>query len=280
MTDPRRNNETAFIALVVGGNPDLEAVEGESLTAGFVLTPARMPGFRLAANYWELEVDNRVTVVPAQQLVSSESLFPDRVIRGQPSPADEAAGLPGPIVSVDITRINFGRLKTSGIDWEASYSLNTRWGTFTPSVLGTWTGKYSSIELPNTPAVDRVGVASTLGTIPKWKLSATIAWTRASFGWSATARYIHSYDDAVFGLGPTGRRVDSQTLIDTQAYINLGEMLPGDSAWFRGTRITAGITNLLDESPPFSELFFDSGYDNTQGDLIGRTGYLKLTKRF
>jgi iron complex outermembrane receptor protein len=280
VTDPRRSNETAFIALIVGGNPDLQAVDGESLTAGFVLTPAHMPGFRFSANYWELEVDNRVTVVPPQQLVFSESLFPDRVIRGQPSPADEAAGLPGPIVSVDITRINFGRLKTSGIDWEASYSLDTRWGNFTPSILGTWTGKYRSVELPNTPAVERVGVASTLGTIPEWKLSATIAWTRANVGWSATARYIHSYDDAVFGLGPTGRRVDSQTLIDTQAFFNLGEMLPRDSAWFRGTRITAGITNLLDESPPFSELFFDSGYDNTQGDLVGRTGYLTLTKRF
>lgn len=280
VTDPRRNNETVPIVMVAGGNPDLEAVDGESLTAGFVLTPERLPAFRFAATWWELEVDNRVTVVLPQQLVNAEAQFTDRVIRAAPSPADQAAGLPGPIVRVDITRINFGRLKTSGIDWEASYSLDTRWGNFKPSILGTWTAKYSSVELPNTPAIERVGVASTLGTIPEWKLSATLAWTRAGIGWSATARYIHSYDDAVFGLGPTGRRVDSQTLLDTQAFFNLDEMFSGDYSLLRGARITVGITNLLDESPPFSELFFDSGYDNTQGDLIGRTGYLTLTKRF
>ncbi|MGQ0835839.1 MAG: TonB-dependent receptor domain-containing protein, partial [Gammaproteobacteria bacterium] len=186
VTDPRRNNETVPIALLVGGNPDLQPVEGETTTAGLVLTPAQLPGLRLTATYWEAKVDNRVTVVPDQQLVNNEAVYPDRVIRAAPSQTDIDLGLPGRILSVDSTRINFGELKTSGVDWDTSYSMDTRWGNFTPALTGTWTAKYSSVELPGTAAVKRVGIASINGTIPKWKMSATLAWGHEWIGASAT----------------------------------------------------------------------------------------------
>jgi iron complex outermembrane recepter protein len=278
VTDPRRNNETVPIALLVGGNPDLQPVNGETTTAGLVLTP--VPGLRLTATYWELKVDNRVTVVPDQQLVNNEAVYSDRVIRAAPTQTDIDLGLPGRIVSVDSTRINFGELRTSGVDWEASYSLDTRWGNFTPGLTGTRTATYSSVELPGSAPVKGVGIASINGTIPKWKMSATLAWRHEWMGASATARYVHGYDDAIFGLGPTGRRVASQTLVDTQASVDFGRMRSGHSSWLENLRLTAGIANLFDKEPPFAELFFDAGYDYTQADLIGRTGYLNLSKGF
>ncbi len=280
VTDPRRNNETVPIALLVGGNPDLQPVEGETTTAGLVLTPTQLPGLRLTATYWELKVDNRVTVVPDQQLVNNEAVYAERVIRAAPTQTDIDLGLPGRIVSVDSTRINFGELKTSGVDWDASYSMDTRWGNFTPGLTGTWTGKYSSVELPGTAPVKGVGIASFNGTIPKWKMSATLAWGHEWMAASATARYIHGYDDAIFGIGPTGRRVASQTLVDTQASVDFGRMRSGHSSWQENLRLTVGIANLFDKEPPFAELFFDAGYDYTQADLIGRTAYLNLSKGF
>jgi iron complex outermembrane recepter protein len=280
VTDPRRNNETVPIALLVGGNPDLQPVNGETTTAGLVLTPAQIPGLRLTATYWELKVDNRVTVVPDQQLVNNEAVYSDRVIRAAPTQTDIDLGLPGRILTVDSTRINFGELKTSGVDWDASYSIDTRWGNFTPGFTGTWTAKHSSVELPGTAPVKRVGIASFNGTIPKWKMSATLAWGHEWIGASATARYIHSYDDAIFGIGPTGRRVSSQSLIDAQASLDFGRIRPGHSSWLENLRLTAGVANLLDKEPPFTELFFESGYDQTQADLIGCTAYLNLSKGF
>ena len=45
----RRNDAVSNVSFVVGGNPDLQPIEADSLTAGFVLTPSSVPGLRLLA---------------------------------------------------------------------------------------------------------------------------------------------------------------------------------------------------------------------------------------
>lgn len=175
--------------------------------------------------------------------------------------------------------MNLGSLDTSGVDLEVTWAFDTRFGRFTPHLSATWVEQYRIVNLPDEAPVDRVGVASLFGTIPRWRATAKLEWKRDGLQVSATARYLPSYDDATV-TGPNGRTIPSQVLFDLQGALDLNTFTGPGSSWSEGLTITAGVWNLFDEEPHFAEIGFTAGYDISQGDLRQRFGYLKLSKSF
>ena len=181
-------------------------------------------------------------------------------------------------MSVDSSRINFGELTTSGVDLTASATIETALGDFRPALSATWVDEFEAGSAPGTPAVDRVGVASTEGTITQWRGLASLGWQRGAWGASLSARYIPSYADATYTGALTGGRVEEQWLVDAQVSLNLrqGQFSP----WLDGFALQVGVSNLFDEAPPFAEVGRPFGFDMSQGDLRQRFGYVNLSKRF
>ncbi|MGH8176113.1 MAG: TonB-dependent receptor [Steroidobacter sp.] len=276
--DPRRNNEPAVFTVVSGGNPALDPTEGESFTAGFVFTPDALSPLRVAATYWRTRIDDRIAIAAVAVLLADEEHFADRIVRAEPTSADVAAGLPGSLRLVDSSRGNFGQLKTSGVDLEASYEIDTGFGRFTPHLSVTWVNEFESSDLPGMPRANRVAIASPLGTIPRWRAVASVGWSRGALNVSATARYVPSYTDAV-GVSRSDRVVPSQTLADVQAWVDLDDLGVAGSS-LQGIRAAVGVQNLFDSEPRFSEANVVTGYDLSQGDLRQRFGYFRLSKRF
>jgi outer membrane receptor protein involved in Fe transport len=79
--------------------------------------------------------------------------------------------------------------------------------------------------------------------------------------------------------GLTGRRLPSRTLVDVQATFALDEMI-GPGPLSDDLRLQFGVKNVFNELAPFSEIGFSLGFDSSQGDLIGRFSYLRLSKGF
>ncbi len=141
--------------------------------------------------------------------------------------------------------------------------------------------EYHSDEAPGAPAVDRVGLGSISGTIPDWRAVASLAWKRNAWQLSATGRFVAGYDDVVAMTGlRNGRRIPSQSLLDVQASWDVGRSFGAASGWLEDFTIAAGVSNALDETPPFAELGVSTGYDSSQGDLRGRFGYVEIRKTF
>lgn len=279
VNDPRRNGEQVGVRLISGGNPELDPVEGESWTSGVVFTPASAPSARFAAHYWSVELDGRVEVFTQQLVLAHERLFPERVLRQAPSPADIALGQPGPIDVIDVSRINFGRTSTSGVDASASYGLTTSFGTLYAELSGTWINEYDSVEAPGTTAIDRVGIAHLEGSIPEWRAVGTLGWSRGPLALSTTARYTPGYEDRTILGQDMGRNVESLLLFDAQLSLDLAAL--GDPHPIAaGFKLTLGVVNLFDEEPPFAEIFALLGYDQTQGDLRQRFAYARLSYQF
>lgn len=277
VVDPRRNNETVTINTIAGGNPDLKPLEGESLSTGFVLTP--FSGFRLSATYWRLKMTDHVATLLSQVVLNHETRFPDRVIREEPTLEDIEAGLPGRVVTVDTSRVNFGLLRTSGLDAQVFYVFDTPIGVFTPSVSATWVDSYVAEEAPGTPAVERVGSANVAGTIPEWRGVVALGWSWHGFSATLNARYVHGFKDATFSGELLNRRIPSQTLIDAQVSLDLNAIGIVRSGWLKGFRLTVGARNVFDRAPHFSDMSAD-GYDLSQGDLLQRFIYVRLGKIF
>ncbi|MGH8188229.1 MAG: TonB-dependent receptor domain-containing protein, partial [Steroidobacteraceae bacterium] len=276
--DPRRPGAPSPVTLVTGGNRDLVPVEGQLLSAGLSLSPSAIPGLKMNTNVWRIEVDERITFFAMSTLLANEAALPERVIRAAPTPQDIAAGRPGQLLVLDISRLNLGRLETTGLDFNVSYDFDTRFGRFVPGLMGTWIDEFETVDVPGTAKRDRINVATELGTIVRWRAAVTLGWGRGPFSTFAAARYVPSYDDASAGVR-TGQAVASQTTFDVQGSIDLGGLIAGHEFW-EGMSLTLGATNVTDEMPPFSQVNTLAGFDLSQGDLKGRFVYLRLGKTF
>jgi iron complex outermembrane receptor protein len=269
LLDPRRNLAPARVTVISGGNPELAATHGESFTASLEFSPVTIDGLKFSTAYWRVEMDNRVTALPLEFALTHEAQIPGRVLRAAPTAADLAAGLPGQLLQLDLSRLNFGHLMTSGIDVGASYRFENGARAFGIDARATWIDDYRTLDLPGTATTDRVSVANSLGTIAKWRAILGLDWERGVLGASAHARYVPAYADTLNGIR-TGRTLPAQTFVDLQLSLTLKH----------GFALAAGAYNVFDEQPDFAEVNGPQGYDASQGDLKGRFWYLRLGKTF
>jgi iron complex outermembrane recepter protein len=279
IVDTARNGELAFPIWRAGGNPDLEPSNADSFAASASFKPAWPLRLGLEASYWRIDMEQTIGIPSAARLLSAESQFADRIIRAEPSAEDVADGMPGRLELLDITRLNFGSIRTSGLDFTATMALDTLIGRLTPEVSATWVREYESSDLVEGMDINRVGVANSQGTITRWRGVARLMWDRGGFGISSAVRYVPSYADATAFGGRNGRRVAAQALFDLQASLQLGKFAPQESAW-SGFEIRVGALNLFNSQPPFAEVGWDAGYDFSQANLRQRFWYVKLAKKF
>jgi iron complex outermembrane receptor protein len=279
VADPARGGATSTVSLITGGNVELEPTRGKALNAGIVFTPQALPPLEVFASYWHVMMDNRITLLQPALVLANEDLFPERVVRAAPTAVDIAAGLPGSVTQIDVSRMNFGRLTTSGIDLGMRYEIESAFGAFAANAVATWIGEFETVDVPATPAVDRVNLANeTVGTITRWRAVGGLDWDRGAFGATMHLRYIPTYDDTRGGVR-NGRRIPAQTFLDLQASVDLGRLDPS-LGLLQGVQVTAGASNLFDQQPHFAEVAGVQGYDMSQGDLKGRFWYVRLGKTF
>jgi iron complex outermembrane recepter protein len=278
VSDPARGNEPASVPVDSGGNSELDPVTAKTLTAGIAFSPETAMNWNVSADYWRIDMDNRVLLLSPTLLLANESLFTDRIERAEPTDADRLAGLPGRLLSIDSSRVNVGSVRASGIDFAIRSDFQTGAGRFTPELLATWFDTYLATDLPSRPAQERVDLASEVGTILEWRAILSLGWKRGPFGITSAARYTPSYNDATASVR-AGRKVASQTLVDLQASVDFGRLLGASSHW-SGFKLAIGATNVFNEVPSFALVGDAAGFDMSQGDLKQRAYYLRLEKSF
>jgi iron complex outermembrane recepter protein len=278
VSDPARNDELADnITITVGGNTQLRPTTARSLTTGIVFSPDTALNWKISADYWRVTMKERVISLPLPLLLANEDQFASHVVRAERTDADVQAGLPGALRSIDTSRINTGGVRTSGVDLAIKADVQTELGRFTPELLATWFDEFSSADIPGRPALDRVDLASDLGTILQWRAILSLSWKRGPYGATVFARHTPSYDDSIAGER-TGREVAAQTLFDLHGSLDLGGLLA--APLWDGCKVTLGGTNIFDEEPSFAEVGGASGFDMSHSDLKQRSYYLRLDKTF
>jgi len=268
VADPARA-ELAALTLIIGGNNDLDPVTARSLTAGVVFSPDSAWNWNISADWWRIDMKNRVVSVPPQVMLANESLFQGRIVR------DPTTGV---LQSIDSSRINVGGVETAGVDLGVRADFLTDLGRFTPELQATWFDRFESTDVPGQAPVERVDLASEFGSILEWRAILSLRWKRGAFGAAMFARYTPSYDDAIVGVR-TGRTIDAQTLFDLQGSLELS-MLYGGESRLHGLKLWAGAVNVFDEQPRFADVGDVGGFDSSQSELKQRSYYIRLEKKF
>jgi iron complex outermembrane receptor protein len=249
-------------------NPDLKPEKSRQFTLGAVFEPAK--GTSLAIDYWNIEKKDVISTLGEQVIIENPAAYNGKYIQ-----RDED----GFISNILLMKENQGRLKTSGFDISADWhSERGAWGRFGINLSGTWVLKYDRQFGPSEPYRSNLGVFLNDQVIQKWRHRVNFEWDNGPVTLTLANQYSSSYNDQNTTYDPftdtllPPNRVKSYSLWD----------LTGSWAIGKNLKLRAGILNLLDKDPPFSNQawFFLAGYDPSYTDPRGRSGFVSVNYSF
>lgn len=257
------------IQTVTGGNTSLIAEKAQSYTLGFVWAPEKNQGWNFSLDLYRIEQQN-VVDSSAQFIVNQNAFlgtFRDLVIRDNN----------GNIVKIIATNLNIGIREILGADLNLTYAwTHTQYGKFAFAFNAAHINRFLDQIDPTAPRENLAGhffdaSSEGNGALPKWKSNIGLSWVRNDWDIYYSIHYISPLMETIPRIS-TMRRIGSWMIHDIQ----FSQFIP----YSMNTRITVGIDNLFDQSPPFVASALNDNFDARTYDLTGRFFYLRLKKEF
>ncbi len=271
---------TAF-TIQGGGNPDLKPEKSSQWGAGMVWSPT--PALSLGADYFDIVVDDLIYGLTGGAIFEG---CPDGVsgptcgfiVRGPPTPANPT--LPGPVLYLKGQLFNAGTIRTNGVDLTGQYRFPaSAWGQVKLAAQGTYIIRWSQ-QQPGGGYLNQVNHELNVGfggAIPYWHHYLTIDWNLGPWAATLTENFLLGTYDAF----PDPGEIKQRTVGNYDVW-----NLSGSYSGFKGWQVSAGIKNLFNRNPPFTNQTFTSnaggpaGYDPTYADPIGRVFWAAVQYRF
>lgn len=257
-----------------GGNPNLKPEESEQASVGFVFAPAK--NFQVFADYWQVELTDRIRALSVSEMISNYSLFSANFVR------DPSTNV---VQYIQAGFVNAAGSKTKGLDFGANYQFTALGGRISTSFTGTKMLSHKEQILETAPFVEFVGKWSNTTIYLPWRLNASVGYRTGPWNVTLSGIYRDSYQDQ--NRGPTaqgGANYTSNEPFTREISAHSTFNLIGTYTGIKGVTITGGVINLFDRDPPFTWHNVDSaagaGWDPRIADPRGRTYSLNLTYKF
>ncbi|PAX09491.1 TonB-dependent receptor domain-containing protein [Sphingomonas lenta] len=174
-----------------GGNPDLREETAKTYTFGGVLAPRFIPGLVISADYYNIEIEDAINAVSAQDIVDScydaatiENQYCDLFTRNRNPASPTFLGLN----FLRQTQLNFGRIETSGIDATISYQFRLGENRFQLRATGNWTEKLNFFFDPGDPTANDPELGEQ--GRPEFGAVGSVNWQRGPFSLGYRVQYI------------------------------------------------------------------------------------------
>jgi len=278
------SNTNVSIDSVSSGNPNLDAEEAESFTAGVVLQPRFLPGMTFTADYYDIKIDKAIASIGAQDIIDNcydasgglDANFCSLFTRG----AD------GNIDGVTTTFVNAAALTTRGWDFEVTSTRELdadRWGFLAGRVTSSLTANYLE-ELNFFAFADRPDeIDNEAGEVgdPEWSYKSRMTWDNGT--WAITGETRYEGRAARYDVTPTpGVNTAESTFpneVPAQVYHDLVVRYRMNDGLWRASNVElfAGVNNLTDEEIPFG---LTGNGTSSSYELYGRQFFGGLRARF
>ena len=242
-------------------NANLKPEKSRQLSLGLVFEPAR--GTLVSADYWRIEKTDVIGDLSGKTILENPTRYAAFIKR---DPVDQYPTL-------ILRKENQGALKTSGVDLEASWKgARTPMGRLGLNLSGTYVIDYKRQFGPQEAFVSNVGRFLNDQVIQRWRHRAGVEWERGNFSLALGNTHYSGHTDDSYLPDTQPRQVGEYSLWDVT-----GAWKPS-----RNLTVRAGVLNLLDKAPPFSNqsYYFLSTYDPTYTDPRGRTVFVSLAYSF
>lgn len=260
-----------------GGNPDLQPEKSKSFTLGAAFQPAR--DLLFTVDYWNIELSKKIDAFPEQTVFADPVKYASRFVRCNDLSAAASANLSRcdlagstAIAYIKTLTDNLGGVKTDGLDLTAAWQTMTGLGRLNLNYDGTWVHSYKYQREPGAEFIQNAGLYVDNGPIFRWRHNLIASLSQGDLRYSLGLRYLHGYQDENF--------VDDKFINRVKAYrtVDVGVSYTG----IKNLTLGAGIRNLLDAKPPFSNQgrTFQQGYDPRYTDALGRALQVKMNYKF
>ena len=182
VTDPFSTPSVYQVEELDSGNPFLHPEVAYEWSYGMVYSPKWLKGFTMSADWWHVDVRSVIFSTDAQFIIESNPPPVPPAVQNGPLVFRAPSGIPGvvgPIISVISPNLNLSGAVIEGLDYEATYILESSifghgdWGRLTTTVNGTWLSRlvFSGFT-PNTKSFGLAGL---------FFLGNSFPWNRANF---------------------------------------------------------------------------------------------------
>jgi iron complex outermembrane recepter protein len=257
------SGEVAQMAVNRFSNPLLKPEKSKQFSIGAVFEPSR--NWNGSVDYWSIRKTDIISDIGEETIFTNPTYYNDRSIVRRFSD--------GFVDLVTVKKENRGKLNTSGLDVAMSWRGDTTdIGRFGASVSGTLVTEYKFNTDSRSPLVDGLGKFRDDKAVQRWRHKVSVDYDIGAVGMTLTNTYLAGYrDQNVEGLAApewNNRDVKAYSLWD----------LTGSYRFSPNLRLRAGVINLLDTAPPFTNQsrYFQVTWDPTYGDPRGRSYYVSL----
>lgn len=271
-----------------GGNPNLTPETADTITAGFVWTPASIPGLSLAIDYYDIEVEDTI------DSFDFDDILPTCANTGDPALCSlinrDALGTLWLTNDgyIETTNQNIGLLHVEGIDLNLTHVLTLGNKGYLPI---DFQGTYTLTDTFTNPLVsyDCVGFFGFQcgQSNPEWRHRVRATWeTKKNFNVSLGWRYLGEVDVDDASSNPdigdpeamATWRANGIDKIKAYNWIDIA----ASYAFKNGTQLTVGINNVFDDEPPLAPTFNDDFDINLYSvyDPLGRYVFTSFEYRF
>jgi len=249
------------------GNPLLKPEKSKQFSAGLVLEPNK--NWNASLDYWIIRKTDIISEIGEQTVFDNPVYYNDPKIVVRDSD--------GAVSYLQFKKENRGKLDTSGLDIGLNWHGDaTSLGRFSASLNGTLITEYKFQSDPNSPMTDGLGVFRDDKAVQRWRHKLNIDWTQGPVSMTLGNTFFSSYrDQNIPGLADPGwndRDVKAYSLWD----------LTGSYAFSKSLKLRAGVINVFDTPPPFTNQsrYFEVTWDPTYGDPRGRSFFANLQYKF
>ncbi|MFB0824547.1 TonB-dependent receptor [Chromobacterium violaceum] len=242
----------------VGGNKNLSPEKSSSLSFGMVIEPTK--DFTASADLWWTMIKDQINILDETLILNNPSKYANRYVR-------DANGNYDYIID-DIS--NLGNISASGVDLRMSWTLpKSSFGTFMLTLDGTYLAKYSYQNEKGGDYTNSVGTYVDAGPNFRWQHNLTLNWMYGPWSTILSQNYKSGYTDQ----NATDNSNGSNHMVKPYSTWNLS----ASYAWNKQFTVTAGIKNLFDQEPPYSnqQRMTQQNYDPRFTDPTGRSFFLK-----
>lgn len=243
------------------GNPNVSEEEAQTWTVGLVFTPQFAPNFTASIDWFQIQVDDAITLIPRQFAIdqcaatagaSAYCALQVREVPGTPRPRT-----PGTIYQINSNFMNAASIKTTGVDLAAAYSfdfMNDQRLRFT--INYTYLDELTLEPLAGQPPRNNVGQLDgdgRLGAGFEHRANAAVTYGIGNFSAQWRMNYLSEMQDTI---GQTDPELIPLNKIDAYLYHDLH--LRMDLGADRQYGVYLGVDNVFNKKPPVINQFMAS----------------------
>jgi outer membrane receptor protein involved in Fe transport len=236
---------SANVPQISGGNPNLKPERADTLTFGAVATPAFLPGFSLAVDYYRIKIKGAIGTLSLAQIVNNCSVSggtaPECALITRPSPN----AFP---TQIRVAPANIAFLETSGIDFDATYRTELGSGNLGVRLYASYLEKFQTQQSATAPVLEYAGITTATSTPegrPKWRGSISVNYEIGNVGVFVNQQVIGKVKIGIPGQlqNGLGQKVGAVTYTD----LTLNYKVPAHGG---NLEFFTTVNNLFDKQPP------------------------------